>query len=761
MSETKAVEDLTEAEAAAELARLAKILEEANRAYFQKDAPVMSDAEFDALKARNAAIEARFPALKRPDSPTEQVGAVPAEGFAKVTHAQRMLSLANAFEDEEVADFGARVRRYLGMAEDAPLAFTAEPKIDGLSLSLRYENGQLVQAATRGDGEVGENVTANARTIADIPQDLTGAPEILEVRGEVYMSHADFAALNDRQEAAGDKRFANPRNAAAGSLRQLDPAVTKERPLKFFAYGWGQLSEPLAGTQSAAIARLRDLGFQTNPLTELCDSTEALLAHYHHIEEQRATLGYDIDGVVYKVDDLDLQRRLGMRTTTPRWAIAHKFPAELAWTRLERIEIQVGRTGALSPVARLTPVTVGGVVVSNATLHNEDYIAGRDANGNPIRDGKDIREGDWVQVYRAGDVIPKVADVDLSKRPEDAAPYAFPTECPECGSDAIREEGDAVRRCTGGLICPAQAVEKLKHFVSRAAFDIEGLGAKQVEYFYYTCRISEPADIFRLQERDGDPEQLTADPRDRIEGQLTDPERRAEVLGKLAEMLRSSGVPVDDGDAEHVIAGIRHLAGKPLAQVKGWGEKSAANLFAAIDERRTIPLDRLIFALGIRHVGESASDLLARFYVSWENFLTAMTHATVGEGPEWERLTGIDGVGPVMATSVVTTFHQEAERASIDRLVEHLTIEDAEPRGAVDSPVAGKTVVFTGTLEKMTRAEAKARAEALGAKVSGSVSKKTDLVVAGPGAGSKAKKAEELGVETIDEDAWLELIGDA
>ncbi|MGC9368865.1 MAG: NAD-dependent DNA ligase LigA [Paracoccaceae bacterium] len=706
MSETKAVGDLTEAEAAAELARLAEILEEANRAYFQKDAPVMSDAEFDALKQRNAEIEARFPALKRPDSPTEQVGAAPAEGFAKVTHAQRMLSLANAFEEQEVAEFGARVRRYLGMAEDAPLAFTAEPKIDGLSLSLRYEGGRLVQAATRGDGEVGENVTANARTIADIPQELGGAPEILEVRGEVYMSHADFAALNDRQEAAGDKRFANPRNAAAGSLRQLDPAVTRERPLKFFAYGWGQLSEPLAKTQSDAIARLQDLGFQTNPLTELCDSTEALLAHYRRIEEQRATLGYDIDGVVYKVDDLDLQRRLGMRATTPRWAIAHKFPAELAWTRLEKIEIQVGRTGALSPVARLTPVTVGGVVVSNATLHNEDYIAGRDASGNPIRDGKDIREGDWVQVYRAGDVIPKVADVDLSKRPEDAEPYEFPTECPECGSDAIREDGDAVRRCTGGLICPAQAVEKLKHFVSRAAFDIEGLGAKQVEQFYRDGWIKEPADIFTLEERYG--------------------------------------------------SGLQQLKNR-----EGWGEKSAANLFAAIDERRTIPLDRLIFALGIRHVGEAASDLLARFYVSWENFLNAMTRAEVGEGPEWERLTGIDGVGPVMATSVVTTFHQEAERDSIDRLVEYLTIEDAEPRGAVDSPVAGKTVVFTGTLEKMTRAEAKARAEALGAKVSGSVSKKTDLVVAGPGAGSKAKKAQELGVETIDEDAWLELIGDA
>ena len=706
MSEAKAVEDLTEAEAAAELARLAAILDEANRAYYQKDAPVMSDAEFDALKQRNTAIEARFPALIRPDSPTAQVGAAPAEGFAKVIHAQRMLSLANAFEDEEVAEFVGRVRRYLGLAQDAPLAFTAEPKIDGLSLSLRYEQGRLVQAATRGDGTEGENVTANARTIPDIPQELSGAPDILEVRGEVYMGHADFAALNDRQEAAGEKRFANPRNAAAGSLRQLDPSVTRQRPLKFFAYGWGQLSAPLGKTQTAAIARLNDLGFEINPLTALCDSTETLLAHYRRIEEQRATLGYDIDGVVYKVDDLDLQRRLGMRATTPRWAIAHKFPAELAWTRLERIEIQVGRTGALSPVARLSPVTVGGVVVSNATLHNEDYIAGVDSRGAPIRGGKDIREGDWVQVYRAGDVIPKVADVDLSKRPEGAEPYQFPATCPECGSDAIREEGDSVRRCTGGLICPAQAVEKLKHFVSRAAFDIEGLGAKQVEQFYRDGWIREPADIFTLEARYG--------------------------------------------------SGLQQLKNR-----EGWGEKSAANLFAAIDERRSIPLDRLIFALGIRHVGEVASALLARFYVSWENFLNAMTHAQVGEGPEWERLMSIDGVGPAMATSLVTTFHQEAERASIDRLVAHLTIEDAAPRGPVESPVAGKTIVFTGTLEKMTRAEAKARAEALGAKVSGSVSKKTDLVVAGPGAGSKAKKAEELGVETIDEDEWLALIGEA
>ncbi len=476
--------------------------------------------------------------------------------------------------------------------------------------------------------------------------------------------------------------------------------------MRFFAYAWGAHSEPLAETQIDAIARLETLGFKTNPLTTLCRGPEEMLAQYRKIEAQRATLGYDIDGVVYKVDDLALQRRLGFRSTTPRWAIAHKFPAELAWTRLEAIDIQVGRTGALSPVARLAPVTVGGVVVSNATLHNEDYIAGRDSRGEVIRGGKDIRIGDWVQVYRAGDVIPKIADVDLTKRPEGAQPYDFPTVCPECGSEAVREEGDAVRRCTGGMICPAQAVEKLKHFVSRGAFDIEGLGAKQVEMFYHDDQlpIREPADIFTLASRDA--------------------------------------------------ANVSKLKNRD-----GWGEKSAINLFQAIDDKRTIPLHRVIFALGIRHVGESASSLLAGHYGSWDAFEAAMTQATVGEGPDWDELINIDGVGDVLAASVVTTFQQEAERASIDRLVAELDIQDAVQRGAIDSPVAGKTVVFTGTLEKMSRAEAKARAEALGAKVAGSVSAKTDLVVAGPGAGSKAKKAEELGIEMIDEDGWLALIG--
>ncbi len=693
------VEQLTEAQASQELQRLASILAAADIAYHQKDAPEISDAEYDALKRRNAAIEAKFPDLKLPDSPSEKVGAPVASGFGKVTHAVAMLSLSNAFSDEDVYDFDERVRKFLGIT--GQVAYTAEPKIDGLSLSLRYENGRLVQAATRGDGEVGENVTANALTIGDIPAEIGGAPSVLEVRGEVYMSHDDFAALNERQSASGGKTFANPRNAAAGSLRQLDATITKTRPLRFFAYAWGEVSEPLADTQFGAIARLASLGFQTNPLTRLCDGPADMIAHYTSIERQRATLGYDIDGVVYKVNDLTLQGRLGFRSNNPRWATAHKFPAEIATTQLEDIEIQVGRTGALSPVARLKPVTVGGVVVSNATLHNEDYIAGRDSNGTPIRDGRDIRIGDWVSVYRAGDVIPKIKDVDLSRRPADAKPYSFPTQCPICGSDAIREPGEAVARCTGGLICPAQAVEKLKHFVSRSAFDIEGLGAKQVEAFYTEGWVKEPADIFTLAKNHGD----------------------------------------------------------ELKTREGWGEKSVTNLFAAIEERRTIPLNRLIFALGIRHVGETAAMLLARRYNSWETFHANMEAARDHRGPDWEALNDIDGVGEVMAASLVDYFHEAQARAALERLVSELDVTDVAAPATDGSPVVGKTVVFTGTLEKMTRAEAKARAEALGAKVSGSVSAKTDIVVAGPGAGSKLKKAEELGVDVMDEDAWLALIG--
>ena len=701
-----AVEKLTEQDAAKELERLAGVLAGANAAYHQADDPAIDDATYDALKRRNAEIETLFPHLKRADSPSDQVGAVPAEGFGKITHAVAMLSLANAFEDAEIDEFDARIRKYLGLDASAPLAFTAEPKIDGLSLSLRYEDGRLVHAATRGDGAVGENVTANARTIDDIPETIHGAPDVLEVRGEVYMSHADFEALNARQTAAGAKPFANPRNAAAGSLRQLDSEITRARPLKFFAYAWGELSSPLADTQMGAIERLAELGFSTNPLTRLCNGPEDMLAQYRAIEAQRATLGYDIDGVVYKVNDLALQGRLGFRSTTPRWAIAHKFAAELAWTWLRGIDIQVGRTGALSPVARLQPVTVGGVVVSNATLHNEDYIKGIDSKGAEIRGGKDIRVGDWVQVYRAGDVIPKIADVDLERRPAEAEPYVFPVTCPECGSDAVREAGDAVRRCTGGLICPAQAVEKLRHFVSRGAFDIEGLGAKQVEQFYADGWIAEPADIFTLKERFG--------------------------------------------------SGMQQLRNR-----EGWGEKSAANLFDAIEERRRIPLDRMIFALGIRHVGDSASNLIARHYGSWEAFETAMRAAEAQSGPAWDDLIGIDGVGSVMAGSLVQTFAQDRERASIDRLVRQLTIQDVAAPDTSGSPVAGMTVVFTGTLERMTRAEAKARAEQLGAKVSGSVSAKTDILVAGPGAGSKATKAAELGIRTLDEDGWLALIAGA
>ena len=706
MTKDTEIDQLDNKLAGVELARLADILARANTDYHGNDAPDLTDAQYDALKRRNAEIEARFPELKRDDSPSEQVGAKAAEGFGKITHSVRMLSLGNAFTDDDVTEFDTRVRKFLGLPADAELAYTAEPKIDGVSLSLRYEAGKLVQAATRGDGTVGENVLENAKTISDIPQTIADAPQILEVRGEVYMASADFTALNDRQISKGDTPFANPRNAAAGSLRQLDAKITKSRPLRFFAYAWGELSQPLADTQIEAINRLEKFGFSTNPLTRICNSPVELVAHYKTIEQNRATLGYDIDGVVYKVNQLSLQNRLGFRSTTPRWAIAHKFPAELAWTWLENIDIQVGRTGALSPVARLKPVTVGGVVVSNATLHNEDYILGLDSKGQTIRGGKDIRVGDWVQIYRAGDVIPKIADVDLAKRSRDAKPYNFPHICPKCGSDAIREEGDAVRRCTGGIICPAQAVEKLKHFVSRGAFDIEGLGAKQIEAFYHDeqLKITEPADIFTLQTRD------------------------------LANLTK-------------------------LKNRDGWGEKSAANLFIAINEKRKIPLAKLIFALGIRHVGDSGATLLAEHYASWPNFEEQISNAQIGEGQQWDDLLAIDGVGAVMATSLIMAFKQQAERASIDRLIKELQPQDAIKRSPVDSPVAGKIVVFTGSLEKMTRAEAKAQAERLGAKVSGSVSAKTDLVVAGPGAGSKAKKAENLGVKLIDEDAWLTMIG--
>jgi len=669
MSEPIAVSDLTQAQAMKRLAELAQDMEQAEAAYHQDDAPVISDAEYDRLKAENRAIEQRFPDLKRNDSPSDRVGAPVADGFQKVGHAVRMLSLANAFDEADIVDFDAGVARFLGL--DTGLEYTAEPKIDGLSLSLRYENGQLVQAATRGDGQTGENVTQNVLTMNDIPTTIPTEQAVLEIRGEVYMAHADFQSLNQRQVVESGKTFANPRNAAAGSLRQLDASITKSRPLKFFAYSWGELTNPLAETQLAAIDELKR---------------------------------YDIDGVVYKVNDLSYQARLGFRSSTPRWAIAHKFSAEEAQTVLEAIEIQVGRTGALSPVARLKPVTVGGVVVSNATLHNEDYILGRDSNGEPIREGRDIREGDTVTIYRAGDVIPKVKDVDLSKRPNTAKPYLFPDVCPECGSPALRAPGEAVARCTGDLICPAQAIEKIKHFVSRGAFDIDGLGAKQVESLFEDKWIKEPADIFRLNARYGP--------------------------GNL-QMLQNR---------------------------EGYGAKSAQKLFDAIDDKRSIPLNRLIFGLGIRHVGDSTATLLARNYGSWEAFADGMKQAHALEGEAWDGLNAIDGVGEVMAKALVDFFHNEASRAALARLIAELDVQPVDVPDTDDSPVAGKTVVFTGTLEQMTRAEAKARAEALSAKVSGSVSAKTDILVAGPGAGSKLKKATELGVEVMSEAEWLALI---
>ena len=777
------VAELDPATAADEAAALAEALHGANRAYHGEDAPFISDAEYDAGKLRLEEIEARFPELRREDSPTAQVGTAPDGRFAKVAHRQPMLSLENAFSDADVEAFVQRLRSFLNLPPQAPLGLTAEPKIDGLSLSLRYEGGRLVLASTRGDGAVGENVTANARTIADIPHELAGdCPAVLEIRGEVYMSHEDFARLN---QSDGGRVFANPRNAAAGSLRQLDPSVTASRPLRFFAYAWGETSAPLAATQSGAVARMAELGFRTNPLTRLCRDLPEMLATWAEIEQMRATLGYDIDGVVYKVDDLGYQARLGMRSTTPRWALAHKFPAERAWTRLEAIDIQVGRTGALSPVARLHPVTVGGVVVSNATLHNEDYIHGLGADGREIRGGKDIRIGDWVEVYRAGDVIPKVADVDLAKRPADALRYDFPTTCPECGSPAIREEGDSVRRCTGGLICPAQAVEKLRHFVSRAAFDIEGLGAKQVELFHRLGWVAEPADIFTLAARDAAGAKLLAGA------------APATAQDDYRALLLSLGVDALQLSAQQVPVTLARLSATPLAEIKGWGEKSAASLFQAIEKRREIPLARLLFALGIRHAGEVAAQDLARHYRDWpalERALdtarpAALAHraaedaaqaereaaavagrraqlaearaAVLAESqvsPEavaaWTDLTSADGIGPVLAMSLSDAFANARERAAIDRLVRFLTVLPPEAR-ATDSAITGKTLVFTGTLEKMTRAEAKARAEALGAHVAGSVSARTDILVAGPGAGSKARKAAELGIRVIDEDEWL------
>ncbi len=692
------IESLSEAQARREHARLGGEIAAHDKRYYTEDAPSISDAEYDALRQRYEALEASFPELATPDSLTKKVGATPSEKFAKIRHRVPVLSLGNIFGEEEVAEFVARVRRFLGLDLDAPLAITAEPKIDGLSCSLRYESGKLVQAATRGDGYEGEDVTANVRTIGEIPHVLKGAaPEILEVRGEVYMTHADFAALNERQKEAGKTLFANPRNAAAGSLRQLDSAITASRPLHFFAYAWGEVSALPASTQMGMIAAFKDFGFPVNPLMVLCHSAEELITHYRQIESLRARLGYDIDGVVYKVDSLALQNRLGFVSRAPRWAAAHKFPAEKATTVLRAIEINVGRTGALTPVARLDPVTVGGVVVSNATLHNEDEIA-----------RKDIRVDDTVTVQRAGDVIPQILGPILDKRPEDSKPYVFPDICPVCGSAAVREidpktgTADVVRRCTGGLVCTAQVVERLKHFASRNAFDIEGFGDKLIEQFFHDGLIKTPADIFTLEER----------------------ERRG--LLKLTER-------------------------------EGFGELSVRNLFNAIEARRTLPLNRFIYALGIRHVGETNARRLARHFETFEALRKTAQAASEGSEARAE-INNIEGIGEVVAEAVADFFAEKHNEDVLDALLDHVTPVPMEAVASA-SPVAGKTVVFTGSLERMTRDEAKAMAERLGAKVAASVSKKTDLVVAGPGAGSKLAKAAELGIETISEEDWLKLTG--
>lgn len=694
----KPVDGLTLEEAALELAELAARIAHHDRLYYQSDAPEISDASYDELRRRNEAIEARFPELIRDDSPSKRVGAAAVEGFGKIRHRVPMLSLGNAFADEDVIDFSARVHRFLGLDETDPVAFTAEPKIDGLSISLRYENGRLVEAATRGDGAEGERVTDNVRTIGEIPHKLSGksVPDIAEIRGEIYMSHTDFKALNETQAAAGAKIFANPRNAAAGSLRQLDPAITAARPLRFFAYAWGEMSALAAATQHGMIAAMKRWGLPVNPLTRHCITTSDLLVFYRDIGEQRASLGYDIDGVVYKVDQLDLRERLGFVSRSPRWAIAHKFPAEQATTILRAIEIQVGRTGSLTPVAKLEPVTVGGVVVSNATLHNEDEIA-----------RKDIRVGDTVVVQRAGDVIPQVVSVVLDKRPSDAKPFRMPQECPVCGSHAVREADEAegergvVRRCTGGLVCPAQAKERLKHFVSRLAFDIEGLGDERIELFFDEGLLRTPADIFRLREHEAE-----------------------------------------------------------LKTRKGFGAKSVDKLLSAIEARRKLGLERFLYALGIRHVGEQTAKDLAKAYSSFPEFRKAVDAAVSGgQGSEaYADIDNIEGIGETVVDALLDFFSEPHNIAAVDALLDHIEVEPYERVAAVSSPVTGKTVVFTGTLTRLSRPEAKAQAERLGAKVAGSVSKKTDYVIAGADAGSKLTKAQKLGVTILTEDEWMDLV---
>ncbi len=682
---------MTEDEAKAELSRLAEQIAEHDRAYYEQDAPTVTDAEYDALRRRNDAIEAAFPALVRADSPSRRVGAPAGQAFAKRAHRQPMLSLGNAFSAEEMAEFDGRVRRFLGLSADAKLPLVAEPKIDGLSINLTYENGRLVQGATRGDGAVGEDVTANLLTIAAVPKRLRGhAPALIEIRGEVFMTKGDFLALNARLEAAGERLLANPRNGAAGSLRQLDPAVTATRPLGLFAYAMGEASEPVATTHHGFLERLTSWGFTVNPLSRRLASAAEAPAFQAEIGVERATLPYDIDGVVYKVDDLGLQRRLGFAGRDPRWAIAWKFPAEQATTVLEDIRIQVGRTGSLTPVAVLAPVNVGGVLVARATLHNEDEIA-----------RKDLRIGDTVTIQRAGDVIPQVLGIVPERRPPGTTPYVFPETCPVCGSAAVREGGDVVRRCTGGLICGAQRIERLVHAVSRAAFDIDGLGERTIVAFAGFGWLDSLADIFRL------------------------PSREAEI-----------------------------------AKLEGWGETSARNLLDGINRARHTSLRRFIFALGIRRIGATNARLLARHYVRFADWRAAMLAATTVGSEAREALGGIVGIGPIIADALAEFFAEPRNVVAIDDLASLLEIEDeAHAPGAVDSPLAGKVVVFTGTLETVTRPEAKARAEALGARVTDTVSKRTDLVVVGADAGSKARRAAELGVQTIDEAAFCAMVG--
>jgi DNA ligase (NAD+) len=705
------VATLTKPQAKVELKRLALEIESHDKHYYQDDAPKISDADYDALRKRVNAIEARFPELVTSESPSQKIGAQPSGRFAKVQHAVPMLSLGNAFSDEDVADFVDRIRRFLKLDADEIPAIVAEPKIDGLSLSLRYENGELVRAATRGDGYTGEDVTGNARTIKDIPNKLKGRkiPAACEVRGEIYMLKQDFLILNKKQAEADDTVFANPRNSAAGSLRQKDVSITASRPLKFFAYAWGEMSELPADTQHGMLAWMDKAGFVVNPLTKLCKDIDEVLAFYRRIGEDRASLGYDIDGVVYKIDRLDWQERLGFVSRNPRWAVAHKFAAEQATTVLNGIDIQVGRTGALTPVARLAPVTVGGVVVQNATLHNEDYIKGIGGDGEQLREGRDIRIGDTVVIQRAGDVIPQVVDVLIGKRPKDAKEFHFPNKCPcPLHTDVVREEtatGEegSRARCSGEFACPYQKIEHLKLFVSRRAFDIDGLGEKQLQYFFDQEWVREPADIFALQKRNS----------------------------KLK-----------------------------LEEIEGYGETSVRNLFAAIEERRRISLERFVYALGMRHVGETTALALARGYGSWKAFHDAGLKVAKGDEETVAEMDALDQIGDTVIKSVAAYFGESHNRGIVERLVRELDeIIDAE-KPKSNSAVSGKTVVFSGSLERMTRDEAKANAERLGAKAASSVSKKTDYLIAGPGAGSKLADAKKHGVTVLTEDEWLELIGE-